>query len=95
MCGVALLEKGFEVNRVRDIRVANNGRMVLPKSAREALGVANGGAVIVSVEGGVVTLTSIAQSIRRAQDLYRQHAVNARSVEDFLQERRDDAAREQ
>ena len=83
------------MNQVTDIRVAHNGRMVLPKSAREALGVTDGGAVVVSVAGGVVTLTSIAQSIRHAQDLYRQYAVNDRSVEDFLQERRDDAAREQ
>ena len=92
---MAFLESGSKVNQVTDIRVANNGRMVLPKLAREALGVAEGGAVIVSVEGGVVTLTSMAQSIRRAQDLYRQYAVNDRSVEDFLQERRDDAALEQ
>ena len=78
-----------------DVRVANNGRMVLPKSVREALGVTQGGAVVLSIEGDVVKLTSIRQSVARAQALYRQHATNDLSVDDFIAERRAEAAREE
>ena len=78
-----------------DVRVANNGRMVLPKSVREALGVTQGGAVVLSIEGDVVKLTSIRQSVAQAQALYRQHATNDLSVDDFIAERRAEAAREE
>ena len=83
------------MKHVMDVRVGNNGRMVLPKSVREALGVVDGGGVVLSVEGDVVKLTSMAQSIRRAQALYRQHASTKVSVEDFLKERRAEAAGEE
>ena len=77
-----------------DIKVAQNGRMVLPRSVRDALGMADGGTLVLSVEGDEVKLTSIRQSIKRAQDLYRQFATNDSSVDDFIAERRAEAARE-
>jgi AbrB family looped-hinge helix DNA binding protein len=77
-----------------DARMAQNGRLVLPKSVREALGMADGGTVVFSVEGDEVKLTSIGQSIKRAQDLYRQHATQDFSVDDFIAERQAEAARE-
>ena len=83
------------MTQAMDVRVANNGRMVLPKSVREALGVTQGGAVVLSIEGDVVKLTSIRQSVARAQALYRQHATNDLSVDDFIAERRAEAAREE
>ena len=79
---------------VMDIRVAQNGRMVLPRSVRDALGMVGGGTLVLSVEGDEVKLTSIRQSIRRAQDLYRQFATNDCPVDDFIAERRAEAARE-
>ena len=83
------------MTQAMDVRVANNGRMVLPKSVREALGVTQGGAVVLSIEGDVVKLTSIRQSVARAQALYRQHATNDLSVDDFIAERRAEAPREE
>jgi bifunctional DNA-binding transcriptional regulator/antitoxin component of YhaV-PrlF toxin-antitoxin module len=77
-----------------DIRIAENGRMVLPRSARNALGVTGAGVVVLSIDGDNVKLTSMRQSIKRAQDLYRQHAKNDLSVDDFLAERRAEAARD-
>lgn len=77
-----------------DARVAHNGRLVLPKMVREALGMADGGTVVFSVEGGEVKLTSIRQSVKHAQELYRRYVVNDLSVDDFLTERRAEAARE-
>lgn len=77
-----------------DARVAHNGRLVLPKMVREALGMAGEGTVVFSVEGDEVKLTSIRQSIKRAQDLYRQYATVDLTVDDFIAERRAEAARE-
>ncbi len=77
-----------------DAKVAHNGRLVLPKMVREALGMADGGTVVFAVEGNEVRLTSIQQSIQRAQALYRQHATKKLSVDDFIAERRAEAARE-
>ncbi len=77
-----------------DIRIAENGRMVLPRSARKALGVTGAGVLVLSIDGDNVKLTSMRQSIKRAQDLYRQHATNDLTVDDFIAERRAEAARE-
>ncbi len=82
------------MDRAMDVHVANNGRMVLPKSVRETLGVEKGGAIVLSVVDGEVKLTPIRHSVARAQALYRQHARGAFSVDDFLKERREEAARE-
>jgi bifunctional DNA-binding transcriptional regulator/antitoxin component of YhaV-PrlF toxin-antitoxin module len=78
-----------------DIRIAPNGRMVLPRAARAALGVTGAGVVVLSIDGGEVRLTSMQQSIKHAQDLYRQHASSDLSVDDFLAERRAEAGREE
>jgi bifunctional DNA-binding transcriptional regulator/antitoxin component of YhaV-PrlF toxin-antitoxin module len=82
------------MQEVIDIRIAENGRMVLPRSARNALGVTGAGVVVLSIDGDDVKLTSMRQSIKRAQDLYRQHATNDLSVDEFLAERHAEAARE-
>lgn len=88
------------MQEVIDIRVAPNGRMVLPRSARNALGMTGAGVVVLSVDGDEVTLTSMRQSIRRAQALYRAHVTNDQPSDEFLESRRveaaqDDAADEQ
>jgi bifunctional DNA-binding transcriptional regulator/antitoxin component of YhaV-PrlF toxin-antitoxin module len=84
----------IKMARTFDARVAPNGRLVLPKIVREALGMADAGTVVFSVEGDEVKLTSIRQSIKRAQDLYRQYTTNDDTVDDFIAERRAEAARE-
>tara|TARA_R110000772_G_scaffold158266_1_gene269473 strand:- start:2498 stop:2755 length:258 start_codon:yes stop_codon:yes gene_type:complete len=77
-----------------DTKMAKNGRMVLPKSVREALGLPEGGTVVFSVEDGEIKLTSIQQSVKRAQEIYRQFAKEKFTVDDFITERRAEAARE-
>jgi AbrB family looped-hinge helix DNA binding protein len=77
-----------------DAKVARNGRLVLPKLVREALGMSDGGTVVFSLEDGEVKLTSLDQSIKRAQDLYRKYATSDFRVDDFIAERRAEAARE-
>jgi AbrB family looped-hinge helix DNA binding protein len=94
VCEVTFLIARFDMGKAFDARVAHNGRLVLPKMVREALGMADGGTVVFSVEGDEVKLTSIRQSVKRAQELYRQYATNDFSVDDFIAERRAEAARE-
>jgi hypothetical protein len=49
---------------------------------------------VLSIHGDIVKLTSMRQSIKSAQDLYRQYATNDLPVDDFIAERRAEAARE-
>lgn len=77
-----------------DIHVAQNGRLVLPRSVRETLGIVDGGVVVLSTEGDEVKLIPMSQSIRRAQNLYRQYARTDASADDFIAERRAEAAHE-
>lgn len=78
-----------------DVRVAQNGRMVLPRAVRNALGMADGGTIVVSIEGDEVKLSSIRNSIRRAQALYRQHTTDDSSSDAFIADRRAEAARDE
>ena len=80
--------------RMNTVRVGKDGRVTLPKAAREALGVLGGGWVAASPEADQVTLASGEKSIKHAQELYRQYATNAISVDGFLSERRTEAARD-
>ena len=77
------------------VRIAANGRMVLPRAAREALGAQGASTIFLTLEDGEVKLTSVQQNILRAQALYRQHVKRDRSTDDFLRERRAEAAREE
>ena len=83
-----------KMGKAFDAKVAHNGRLVLPKIVREALGMSDGGTVVFSLEDGEVKLTSLEQSIKRAQDLYRKYATSDFTVDDFIAERRAEAARE-
>ena len=78
-----------------DVRIATNGRMVLPRSVRNALGVTGAGVVVLSVDGDEVKLSSIRQSITRAQALYRANVTNDQSSDDLLDERRIEAEQDQ
>ena len=82
------------MSQLINVRLAPNGRMVLPKAARAALGVTGAGVVSLSVEGDEVKLTSLASNVKRAQALYREQVKNGTSSDDFLEERRREAARE-
>ncbi|MBB5712939.1 AbrB/MazE/SpoVT family DNA-binding domain-containing protein [Sphingomonas xinjiangensis] len=75
-----------------DIKVASNGRMVLPLIVRKAMGLHGDGKVILTVEGDQVRLSPIGHGVSRAQALYREHAKQARTTDDFLNERRAEAA---
>ena len=74
-----------------DLRVGANGRMVLPKALRQAMGLAGDTKVIATLDGEELRLTPIHHGARRAQELYRQHVKNDQSTDDFLADRRAEA----
>jgi AbrB family looped-hinge helix DNA binding protein len=77
-----------------DVRVASNGRLVLPKAIRSALGLKDAGKVTMTIEDGEVRIISNLQRIAQAQAFYRKHVVNDFSSDDFLAERKREALAE-
>lgn len=78
-----------------DVKVAPNGRVILPKAVRQALGITGEGKVTIALTDAGVQMHPLSAHVRRAQDLYRQYAKNDLTVDDFLEQRRvDDAHRE-
>ena len=77
-----------------DVRVASNGRMILPASVRKAMGLHGDAKVILTVENDEVRLSPIGHGVSRAQALYREHVKEARTIDDFLSDRNADVATE-
>ena len=75
-----------------DIKVAGNGRMVLPTSVRKAMGLHGDTKVILTIEDDQVRLSPIGHGVSRAQVLYREHAKQVRTTDDFLQDRKAETA---
>ena len=75
-----------------DVNVASNGRMVLPAAVRKAMGLQGDTKVILTLEDDQVRLSPIGHGVSRAQALYREHAKHARSTDDFLEDRKAEAA---
>jgi AbrB family looped-hinge helix DNA binding protein len=82
----------MNVHKSIKVRVASNGRLVLPKEARVALGIEGEGLVNISIEGEEVRLKSRRAGIAHAQELYRKHIANGTSSDEFVQQRRREAA---
>lgn len=75
---------------VTDVKLAANGRMVLPQAVREAMGVTGETRIIVTVEGAEVRLAPIANVVTKLQALYREHVKYDADTSAFLEERRSD-----
>lgn len=80
--------------QVIDVRVAENGRMVLPRAVRDVLGLTGEARITLTIEDDTVRMTPMRHGIRRARELYLAHRQSERTVEDFLQSRRDEAEQE-
>ncbi|QCB44347.1 AbrB/MazE/SpoVT family DNA-binding domain-containing protein [Sphingomonas sp. PAMC26645] len=74
-----------------DVRVAGNGRMILPVSVRKAMGLHGETKVILTIDDDQVRLSPIGHGVSRAQALYREHAKHARTTDDFLSDRKAEA----
>jgi len=68
--------------------------MVLPTSVRKAMGLHGDAKAILTVEDDQVRLSPIGHGVSRAQALYREHATQARTVDDFLSDRKAEAVAE-
>ena len=77
-----------------DVKVASNGRMVLPTSVRKAMGLHGDAKVILTIENDQVRLSPIGHGVSRAQALYREHAKQNRTVDNFLFDREAEAVAE-
>ncbi|WP_430912168.1 AbrB/MazE/SpoVT family DNA-binding domain-containing protein [Methylobacterium sp. sgz302541] len=75
---------------VTDVKLAANGRMVLPQAVREAMGVSGETRIIVTVDGSEVRLSPIANVVTKLQALYREHVKHDADTAAFLDERRAD-----
>ena len=73
-----------------DVKIAANGRLVLPQSIREALGVKGEARLIATLEEGAVRLSPMSSAVEKARRLYRENVVNDASSDDFLKERREE-----
>ena len=80
------------VARSIDVKVAGNGRMILPASVRKAMGLHGDAKVILTIEDDQVRLSPIGHGVSRAQALYLEHAKHARTVDEFLTDREAEAA---
>jgi AbrB family looped-hinge helix DNA binding protein len=76
-----------------DVRVAANGRMVLPAAVRNALGIRGESRVTLTLEKDQVAIRGMAERVRRAQELYQAHAKKDLSVDNFLKSRKAEQAR--
>jgi antitoxin PrlF len=75
------------------VKVAANGRLVLPVAIRKAMGIDGETKVYVSVKDGEARLKTISQNVREAQAMYRKYAKKHSTVDDFLRERKEDEMR--
>lgn len=66
--------------------------MVLPASVRQAMGLHGDAKVILTIENDQVRLSPIGHGVSRAQALYREHTKQARTTDDFLNDRKAEAA---
>jgi AbrB family looped-hinge helix DNA binding protein len=77
-------------------KVTPSGRISLPAEFRRALGLQQGGDVVVTLDGHAITIRTIDDVVGRAQALTRKLLGDGReaTVEGFLEQRRRDAERE-
>ena len=78
------------------VNVGPGGRIVIPAAYRQVLGIGEGDAVVLSLEGDEVRLVSYETEVRRVRDLVARHVPKGVSLVDALiAERRHEAKREE
>lgn len=85
----------FAMPQTTKVKVAENGRVVIPVEFRKALGVAAGGELILRWEEDELRISTIRQNIERARRRVRQYVKPGASlVDELIAERREAAKRE-
>ncbi|MFZ0977775.1 MAG: AbrB/MazE/SpoVT family DNA-binding domain-containing protein [Candidatus Acidiferrales bacterium] len=75
------------------MRVNENGRVVIPASFRQALGISIGDEVILRIVDDELRITTLRRRLQRAQRLVRKHVKSTTSLVDELIAERHEAAR--
>ncbi len=76
-------------------RLGKGGRVVIPADYRKRLGIEPGDEIIVSFKDGEIKITTVREAVRRAQEIVRRYVPEGVSlVDELIQERRREAARE-
>lgn len=77
----------------QQLRLGQNGRLVIPAEIRLALGIHTGDEVLMTLEGNEIRLCALRDSVKQARAIFKQHAsVQEGSVVDvFIAERRKEA----
>jgi AbrB family looped-hinge helix DNA binding protein len=80
---------------VMRVRVTEGGQIVIPVEYREALGINVGDEIRLRLEDGELRLFTLAEAIRRIQEMVRAHVPEGVSlVDELIAERRAEAERE-
>jgi AbrB family looped-hinge helix DNA binding protein len=75
-------------------RVNEQGRLVIPSELRAAAGIKPGSEVVLEACDGEVRIRNFDAAVTRVQEKYRRLARGRKIVDEFLAERREEAARE-
>jgi AbrB family looped-hinge helix DNA binding protein len=75
------------------VRVNENGRIVIPASVREALGISPGDEVVLRLEDNELRITTMRHRIERAKRLVREHVKPGTSLSGSLIAERRKAAK--
>jgi AbrB family looped-hinge helix DNA binding protein len=86
------IDRDHEIYRAR---VDSAGRVLIPATSRQRLGIGQGDEVLVEVDDRGIHITTAAQALRQAQELFSRLKKPGESVVDeLIRERREEAARE-
>jgi AbrB family looped-hinge helix DNA binding protein len=72
------------------MKIAANGRMVLPEAMREAVGIRGETELMLTVKDGQIHIATIEDRIRKAQEILRNSVKQPFSSDDFLATRERD-----
>jgi AbrB family looped-hinge helix DNA binding protein len=76
-------------------RVDSAGRVLIPASSRQRLGIGQGDEVLVEVDDRGIRITTTAQALKEAQEYFATIKKPGESiVDELIRERREEAARE-
>jgi AbrB family looped-hinge helix DNA binding protein len=84
-----------KVHETYRARVDSAGRVLIPATSRQRLGIGQGDEVLVEVDDRGIHITTAAQALKEAQELFSRLKKPGESVVDeLIRERREEAARE-
>ena len=72
------------------VKIAANGRMVLPKPMRDAVGIKGETELVLTIKDGQIQISTIADRGREAREIFRKSVTRPVTSDDFLTTRERD-----